>query len=165
MSDILTGKVVGSEVSTVANGQLKVTKLQVQTPEGGVHLMQMLSSAGEDTTPNIGCRVAFIRSAGVNLVVATSDTLAPSTAVGEKEFYSSSGTQKSARLKLKANGKIFAASQSGGVNLATALTNLINGIQGATATDPTSGALPLADATGKIALALTQLGVLLDSTP
>ena len=135
--EILIGKVTGSRVDYSLNSQNKnkVTLLQIATSEsvattgtapGAAHDMQLLSSSGEDTTPQPGARVAFMRSGGFNLVVATDDMITPTTNPGEKELYSigSTGTTKYARLKLKNNGKIFIDSASNSMDLYTALSQL-----------------------------------------
>jgi len=76
----------------------------------------------------------------------------------------SNGTAKKARVKAKNNGKLYLASVTNAANLHDALSNLVQGIQTATYINAAGTPTPLVDASGKIALALTQLNNLLDGS-
>jgi len=191
--DIMIGKVTGSKVdyslnSTNAN---KVTLLQIATSESkqdkgsapaAAHDMQLLSSSGEDTTPQPGARVAFMRSGGFNLVVATDDMITPTTSAGEKELYSigSTGKTKYARFKLKNNGKMMLKNESASMDLFTALNNAMQALEtfsGAAAQAAVSAggssAASLAAAivalmvtlNASLSTAATQIGQVLDNAP
>jgi hypothetical protein len=121
---------------------------------------QLVPRAGEDFSPPDGSKVALLEMGGWLLIVAEQDDVTPDPALnrGEKILYGSDGWgNKRGRVKFKHNGKTFIGNSTS--DLKTALTNLIQGIQGAT-----FGGYPCVDATGKIATALIQLGQILDAT-
>ncbi len=70
--------------------------------------MELITLAGDDTNPAIGCRCEVVDSSGVKICTAITDDLAPEVAIGERELYStdSPATEKRARIKLASNGDI-----------------------------------------------------------
>jgi hypothetical protein len=108
-----------------------------------------------------GSKVAVIDIGGFSVAVASYDGIRSTRAMGEKELYSvnAAGT-KLASCILKDTGHLWIGNRPTGKNLGTVLTNLIQGIQGAT-----FGGYPLVDATGKITAALSDLSSVLDNTP
>jgi hypothetical protein len=179
MSEIRLGKVTGQEVSTARNGAAQVRKLQVTMGDGSPRLIQYMPQSGEDTCPSVGDRVFFVESGeSFFIAVATSDKITPTVAAGEKEFYSSDGSTKKARHKLKASGKQYLGNSGG--DLRTALDSLHDALstfagsasQSAVSTGGSSSValaaalvalmIPLA---ASVASAKTALDAVLDNTP
>ncbi len=152
------GKIKGSKVGKPLNasaGQARLLQVQIG-PQ--VQTVQLVPQAGEDVNPVADSLVVILESGAHRFGVATFDGITPACAPGERELYSSASGSKKARVKLKAGGTIYVGGPTH--DLRTALQNLVQGVQGATA-----GGNPIVDATGKIALALTQIQGLLDSAP
>ena len=136
-------------------GDVRMLKVQVGKT---TKWLQYVPGAGADGIPPNGSLAVFVDSLDLLFIVSSSDLLAPDSGMvaGERKYYATDGGGTVlARLYFKHNGKASLANQT--YNLATALTNLVQGIQGATA-----GGNPIVDATGKITTALTQLQGLLE---
>ena len=163
---IRIGKIVGTNIDKVRNGNKKARLLQIVFSGGGqdVKTVQHMTQAGIDANPPIGDTVSLELESGegMRFAVATEDFIEHKAAAGEYEIYSSNGTAKTARVKAKNNGKLYLASVTNAANLHDALSNLVQGIQTATYINAAGTPTPLVDASGKIALALTQLNNLLD---
>jgi hypothetical protein len=161
---IRIGKIVGTFVGQVWHGSKSARHLQIVYAGGGqdVKTTQMMLHAGVDANP-INTGIAFVAESGESMrfAIATEDFIPKTAREGEYEIFSSNINAKRARVKCKATGTLYIASVANGVDLKTALSNLIAGIQGATCGGSGS---PLADTTGKISLALFQLGQLLDAS-
>jgi hypothetical protein len=120
--------------------------------------VQFVPQAGEDDVPPVGSLVAIIESHELLFAAASYDNVPadPNMVTGEKKIYATDGNGNAlGYIYLKNDGKLSIGNV--GYNLATALTNLIQGIQGAT-----FGGYPCVDATTKIATALIQLQGLLE---
>ena len=165
---IRIGKIVGTNIDKVRNGNKKARLLQIVFSGGGqdVKTVQHMTQAGIDANPPIGDTVSLELESGegMRFAVATEDFIAKTAREGEYEIYSSNVNAKRARVKCKATGLVYIASVANNVDLKTALSNLVQGIQGATYINAAGTPTPLVDATGKIGLALYQLGQLLDSS-
>ena len=164
---IRIGTIVGTFIGRVRNGTKSARHLQIRYSGGGqdVKTAQQMHHAGVDANP-INTAVAFVEESGegMRFAVATEDFIAKTAREGEYEIYSSNVNAKRARVKCKATGLVYIASVANNVDLKTALSNLVQGIQGATYINAAGTPTPLVDATGKIGLALYQLGQLLDSS-
>lgn len=131
---------------------------------------QLVPPAGEDVSPPDGSTAILLESGGWLYMIASADDVEPDETLkrGEKEIRSTNGNgDRAIRLKLKSNGKAYLA--NAGQNLKAALQTLVEGIQGASYIPYPGGApgpaVPIIDATGKLATALTQLQALLDDSP
>jgi len=155
---IRVGKIKGSKLGKPTNarsGQARLLQVQIG-PQ--LQIVQLAPGAGEDVNPPTDSLAMVLESGVLRFAVASFDGIAPEVGEGERELYSSSGGSKKTRIRLKAGGTLYIGGPA--YNLRAALQNLVQGIQGATA-----GGDPIVDATGKIALALTQIQGLLDSSP
>jgi len=171
MSELNICKVTGSETGNPRNLDTgTVTYLQVKNG-GGVKKIQLYGQAGVDQTPQPDdVAVKMLVGESQTAIIATADQIAPSTDAGEREHYSyDANATKLARHKLKSNGKQLIKNEQTGDDLKTALQTLIQGIQSATYIPYPGGVagppVPIVDASGKIAQALTALANILDSTP
>lgn len=122
----MIGTVTGTpEVSRVKNGTGFALMLQVRFSDArDIRTVQYMPQAGEDTVPLKGSKVAVVDVGGFLLAIASYDAIKSTRAPGEKEFYSSNGTTKLARLSLKSNGKIYAGNVVSGKNLRASLDTL-----------------------------------------
>ena len=159
------GTVHGSLYTKCRNAQeQKAQHLLVKFPGGAdVRTVQQVPLAGVNVNPVSGS-LAIMQESGpigsLRFVIGSDDFIKPTVQPGEVELYSSDGTgNKLARIQARASGLIFIGNVPTGDNLKAALTNLIQGIQGMTCVNGS----PPVDTTTKIALALTQLGYILDS--
>jgi hypothetical protein len=106
------------EVMRVRNGEAFALHIQVQFADGlDVQTVQYMPLPGEDSVPVQGCKVAVIDIGGVQVAVAGYDKIRPCRGQGEKEFYSSDGLVKLARLVLKASGHLYIGSVKNSRNL------------------------------------------------
>ena len=159
---IRIGKIVGTFVGKVRHGSAQARHLQIVYSGGGqdVKTAQYMVQAGVDSQPNLQSVSLELESGeSMRFAVATEDFIAKTARAGEFEIYSAASAKK-ARVKAKNNGKVYVASVTNSVNLHDALSNLVQGIQGATCVNGS----PPTDTTGKIALALTQINNLLDGS-
>lgn len=133
---IRKGKVISTSIESITTAGLQARKVQVQMTEAAdTRSYDLMLAAGEDSCPQKGDTVWF-DTAGMEMrgtVIATRDPIVPTVNAGEKEFYSyTSAGVKQARLKLKANGKIYAATVTGSTDLGTILLGLIDQIKAIT---------------------------------
>ena len=167
----MIGKVVGDPwVARVKNGTGKALFLQVKIGGGSdVRTVQYMPQAGEDTVPIKGCTVALVDVGGILIAVSSYDGILSEHNPGEKEIYSSDGTQKLARFVLKRNGAAYLGNGPTGKNLRATLEKLIQGIQGLKYIPYPGGVagppVAVTDSTGKVAGALTDLASFLDGSP
>lgn len=159
MIGILTGD---PWVGRAPYGEGTARFLQVQfSGEGDVRTAMYMPQFGDDAAPVRGASVLAFEVGSLLVAVAIFDGQDPENSMGEREVYSQNAAgQKLASLVLKDNGHAWLGNKPSGKNLRTVLQNLIQGIQGATAAGS-----PIVDATGKIAVALTDLVSVLDATP
>ena len=136
--------------------------VQLQSNAGEVLQIEGFQPSGFAGVPPAGVKAIVLQlgdSPTQAVVIALQNyQITLSLAQGECMLYSTTADGKTlkAQVYLDASGLIHVKNQN--QSLATALNNLINGIQGATCP---SGGGPLVDTTGKIATALSQLGGLL----
>lgn len=167
---IRIGRVVSSKVGTPKNAKSRQARLLTIQVGPQLKTAQLVPPAGEDFNPPVGSTVVLLESGGWLYAIGSADDVDPDTnlSVGAKEIRSTDGSGNlSVRLRFKTNGKAYLA--NAGQNLKTALQTLVEGIQGATYIPYPGGVagppVAIADATGKIATALTALQALLDSSP
>ena len=170
---IRIGKIIGTNIDKVRNGNKKARLLQIVFSGGGqdVKTVQHMTQAGIDANPPIGDTVSLELESGegMRFAVATEDFIEHKAAAGEYEIYSSNGTAKNARVKAKNNGKLYLASVTNSMDLYTALGTLENGLSafcttaGSATTAPQIAAAAVTLATA-VTNALTQLGKVLDGS-
>ena len=165
----MLGTVTRTRVGDIPRGDgLQAQLVQAEfAPRGNIREPVHALGPGIDACPAVGARVLYVSPAGdMKFVVGGFDPITPTTKPGEFELYSTDGTLKLARHRLKANGRHYIAGN--GVSLRAVLQTLIEGIQGATYVPFPGGVagspVPIVDTTTKLATALTQLAQLLEDT-
>ena len=108
MTRLMRGKITGSAVRQIPSSSLSERALTVQFFDDDARVFDLIQSAGVDSNPAQNS-AAFISDGGRPSVIATRDGITPAASPGEIEVYStdSPATVKKARIKAKANGKIF----------------------------------------------------------
>ena len=168
MTRLMRGKITGSTVRQIPSSSLSERALTVQFFDDDARVFDLIQSAGVDSNPAQNS-AAFISDGGRPSVIATRDGITPAANPGEYEVYStdSPATVKKARIKAKANGKLYLATVTGSTDLLTVLTSLVSALNTLALSNCINGA-PLA---GQPAFATamtnltTALNSLLDSAP
>ena len=103
------GIIKGRTIEKNRDGDKDRIILQVEIIADDVRPVELISQAGEDTSPANGCRVLISEAdESYSVAVAVTDDLAPEVEPGEKEFYSTDNpaTQKLARLKFNKDSEL-----------------------------------------------------------
>lgn len=104
---ITIGVITGSSVKPNKDGVNPTRLLQVVVSDPmDVQTVELITQAGEDNNPPIGSKVVMIDLGPAWQVgIAVDDNIAPEVQPGEKEYYSSVGGVKKAKLKLNLLGE------------------------------------------------------------
>ena len=108
MSDL--GVIKGRVIALNKDGDAKRLLLQVEVMEDDVRTVELVSQAGDDSSPAIGCRVNVIQlSESYQIGVGVTDDLLPVANPGERIFYSTDDpvTTRKAQIKLDASGNVI----------------------------------------------------------
>ena len=129
MTRLMRGKITGSTVRQIPSSSLSERALTVQFFDDDARVFDLIQSAGVDSNPAQNS-AAFISDGGRPSVIATRDGITPAANPGEYEVYStdSPATVKKARIKAKANGKLYLATVTGSTDLGTQLGNLMSAL-------------------------------------
>ena len=168
------GIITGRSIMTNRDGTKPRILLQVQLDESldpienDIRTVELVSQAGDDNNPAIGCRV-FVTEAddSYKIAIAVTDDLLPEVNPGEREIYSTAGdpaTVKMARIKLSNAGEVIINQGTDNAvswtDLNTALQTLVTAINAAFATK-----LDGAGAAGALVLDLSLAKVLTVKLP
>jgi hypothetical protein len=130
---IRNGILKGTRTTVAKGGKKTVRQLQVALAGSqgrDLRTVQDTPHAGIDCNPPVGSLVMTLESgSSIRFGISSYDFIPPTASPGEFEIYSSDGSSKKARMKAKANGKLYLASVSNATNLRDSLDQLANAIK------------------------------------